>query len=38
MQIPRNKIACRFQGTLQMGQKVTLSVEKNPFSAKNQTL
>jgi len=24
MQIPRNKSACKFQGTLQMGQKVII--------------
>jgi len=26
MQIPRNKFACKFQGKLQMGQKVVIRV------------
>jgi len=29
MQIPRNEFACKFQGTLQMGQKVIISFDGN---------
>jgi len=29
MQIPRNKFACKFQGTLEMGQKVIIRFHGN---------
>jgi len=34
MQIPRNELACKFQGTLQMGQKVIIRFRREtPLSS-----